>query len=442
MALRNRFTVMLAVLVLLVSVSGLAVAQTDGPDPDSPIQLPTADTNDGDQPAETPTVPPSPTSTPTSAPTDSKASPVAAPGEFDLAAMTLDSSAIPEEFILIGEAYAPLEGLADSFIGLINHEELLATGIAGFYQSTYINAASGDTLRTYVVAYDTVEGVQGGFDLLEDEEMLVPNGALSDLPALAGVGEAPAEITTGFIENGDGTRTGSYDVTFRIDRIQAGAAMETRDGSDPDSEIVDAMARALADRVAEVLAGNEVSGVVYGLPDALIRFEILPAYEGYQSADETILSDAPGELRDGYLSGYYRAASFSTSPISVVPYITIGVNQFATGADVAEAIAAPEAMMPAFDDLGELTEVTVDGADPLAIEGADAVIALSFSSPQGEADKDSVRLFIQADDRLISIDVQGMASTTEALDVAVRLAELQVDCTIEGVCDVAGGIEP
>ena len=85
--------------------------------------------------------------------------------------------------------------------------------------------------------------IQKGFDILENEALLVPNGAMTDSPAPAGLGESPSEITSGYTENGDGTQTHTYDISFRIDRYEVGAAMETFDGSQPDSAVVDQMAQ-------------------------------------------------------------------------------------------------------------------------------------------------------------------------------------------------------
>jgi hypothetical protein len=439
---------MLLLVLCLVSGSGVALAQTDGPDPDSPIQIPTDDANDDDLPEETPTKAESDTptihldltSTPTAAstPDDDDATPVVpeastvAAAVPDLAAMTLDSRSMPDEFQLIGEAYTPIEELLDAMLGLIDRDELLATGILALYQSTYVNVADGSTIKTYVISYETVDGVQAGFDILENEELLVPNGALEDLPGLEGVGQEPSEVTTGTIEVGDGTRTCSYDVTFRVDRYQAGVAMETRDGSPPPADVIDGLAAELAERVGDVVAGNDVDQVVYELPDRLIQLEVAASYEGYQSADETILADDSGSLRDGYLSGYYRAGTFSDSVTSILPYVTIGVNQFASAADVEAALSAPEAMMPFFDELTEIGDIEIDGSD--------AVLAFGFSSPQGAGVHDSIRLFIQVDDQLISIDVQGMDSLDAAQAAAFDLAELQVDCTLNAICGVPGGI--
>jgi hypothetical protein len=277
-----------------------------------------------------------------------------------------------------------------------------------------------------------VDGVQAGFDLLENEEMLVPNGFLEDLPGLPGVGEEPAEITTGTIEVGDGTRTGRYDVTYRVDRYQVGVAMETLDGSAPTAEVIDALAAELADRVADVVAGNDVRQVVYGLPDQLIQLEVVPSFEGYQTVEEAVVISDPRFPVPSYLSGYYRAGTFSESVSSILPYVTIGVNQFDSTLDAREAILHPDSMLLDFDDLEEIRNVELPGAGIMR--------AYSFSSPQGSGSPDSFRVFMLVEDQVILIDVQGMESLEAAQEAAFGLAELQVDCSINGKCDTPGGI--
>ena len=441
---RHRPFVILVLVLGLILAPAIALAQTDGPDPDSPIQIPTRASNDDDLPKasptekedETPTIGFDSTATRTveSSPDDPAtpaASPVAAV-EPDLAAMTLDSRAMPEEFVLIGEAYTQIDDLLDATLGLIDRDALLDTGILAFYQSEYVNVEDGNTIRSYVISYDSVDGVQAGFDLLENEEMLIPNGFLEDLPGLSGVGEKPAEITSGTIEVGDGTRTGMYDVTFRVDRFQAGVVMQTQDGSAPAADVIDGLAAELADRVAGVVAGNDVTQIVFGLPDQLIQLEVAASFEGYQTVEEAVVISDPRFPVPSYLGGYYRAGTFSESISSILPYVTIGVNQFDSALDAREAMLHPDSMLLDFDDLEEIRNVELPDAGIMR--------AYSFSSPQGSGSPDSFRVFMLVDDQVILIDVQGMESLDDAESAAMNLAQIQLDCTVNGVCDVPGGI--
>src|SRR5688572_25151558 len=144
MAVRLRPFVFLGLVLSLVLGPAIGLAQTGGPDPDSPIQVPTEADN------RTPTVRLDPTATVASSPDDQEATPGASPIAVagpDLAAMTLDSRSMPDEYQLIGESYTPIEDLLDAMLGLIDRDELLATGIIAVYQSSYINVEDGSTIR-------------------------------------------------------------------------------------------------------------------------------------------------------------------------------------------------------------------------------------------------------------------------------------------------------
>lgn len=423
MVVSRRMFNLLAVVLLAVSTAGMAVAQTDGPDPTSPIKLETPDTDesqseDGTLDQEQPTQ-------------RGGLEPGATPGaatDPPLAAMTLDSSSFPEGWFLIQEAYTGADELIDSLRGQVDADALIEAGLVNYYDSYYINM-DGNTIRTYIIEFETAEGAAGGFALLEDEETVVPNGAFEDLPAPADLGDGPSEISSGTISNGDGTETNSYDVSFTVGRYEVGTAMETYDDSEPDSDLVDALAADLAERVAAVLAGEQVSGVEMSLPGHLITMDVPVGFEGFQNAAEAFLIADPELIPDDFLSGYYRGASYSGRIVRRVPYVTIGVSVFESARDVENALETTDQLMPNYDDLEELDDVEVDGAD--------ATLAFTFSSPEGNGDVDSARLFIQVDDLLISIDVQGETDVDTAIEVAEELASLQVSCVVEGDCQPA-----
>jgi hypothetical protein len=452
MFVRSRLVALLTVLLITIALSGIAVAQTGGPDPDSPVQertptpandqkedpFPSGDdedaepTEDSDDSAPTAGVedaasPPS-DATPISgdATPAGDATPVASAGDVDLAAMTLDSNSIPEDFVLIAEYYTSPQEIADSRAGQIDDEELFATGIQTFYQSFYINA-DGNRLRTYVIAFDTAEGATAGFNLFEDEEVLVPNGDLEDRPGPEGVGEAPSEITSGIIEEGDGTQQRTYDISFRIDRFEVGAAMETYDGAEVDEELVDQMAVDLAERVEAVIAGDDVEAVDYNLPAQLITLETDFQLEGYQTVGETFLIDDPDNLPDGFTSGFYRGASFSNNITSLLPFVTVGISSFDSADDVEEALANSDSIIAPYPDLDEIQRLDFDGVDD--------AFGFTYSSPEGEGVPDSARLFLQVDDHLIVIDVQGVDSAEDAEAMATDIADAELACALDGNCD-------
>jgi len=457
--MRHRLPALIAVLILTLSLSGLAFAQTT--DPNNPVAHPTATetganpTDTGDNAEPTPTDNPffdendseaaspeatatteepasgnpGPEASPTSMPgTLPQASPVAGgDAEVDLAAMTLDDSALTSDWILTGEQYISVQQLADALAGAVSVEELQATGMTGYYESYYANQA-GNQVRTYVIAYDSPEGVQKGFDILENEDLLVPNGSMQDLPALSGVGETPAEITTGTVENGDGTQQATYDISFRIDRFEVGAAMETNDGSEPDRDLVQQMARDLADRVTAVLAGDKVEGVDYALPGETVTLDGQVAYEGYETAAEVFFAAATDITATGYVGGYYRAYTYSTDVSSYLPLITVGSASFENDNDVADLLNAPDNLMPAYDQLTPIDNF--DAGD------ADQVVAFSFAAPNGPGQVDSVRAFVQVGSILFTVDVQGEKDVDSAQKLAEQIVARQLDCQNGGDCTV------
>ena len=211
--------------------------------------------------------------------------------------MTLDDTTIPSDFQLIAETYTTPEELAAGMIGQVSAEEIAATGMIGMYTSYYVNR-DRNSVRTYIIAYKTVDGVQKGFDILENEQLLVPNGSFTDKPGPTGVGEKPSEITSGFSENGDGTQTKTYDVSFRIDRYEVGAAMETFDESEPDGKVVDQMAHDVADRFRRCWQVRSVSGVDLSLPGKLLEFKQPTALRGIRDRCRSLRNLQP-ERRAG-----------------------------------------------------------------------------------------------------------------------------------------------
>ena len=452
MFVRSRLAALLTVLLITIALSGIAVAQTDGPDPDSPVQertptpandekedpfpsgddedaVPTEDSEDtaptgGDEDSASPPSDATPISgdaTPTG-----DATPVASAGDVDLAAMTLDSDSFPEEFILIAEYYTSPQEIAEGRAGQIDDEELFATGIQTFYQSFYVNQ-DGNRLRTYIIAFDTAEGATAGFNLFEDEVVLVPNGDLEDSPGPEGVGEAPSEITSGIIEEGDGTQQRTYDISFRIDRFEVGAAMETYDGAEVDEALVDQMAVDLAERVEAVIAGDDIDAIDYNLPAQLITLDAELQLEGYQTVDETFLIEDLDNLPVGFASGFYRGASFSNNITSLLPFVTVGISSFDSADDVEEALGNSDSIIAPYSDLDEIQRLEFDSVDD--------AIGFTYSSPEGEGEPDSARLFLQVDDHLIVIDVQGVDSAEDAEAIASDIADAELACALDGECD-------
>jgi hypothetical protein len=438
MSVRSRLLAVLAVLILVMSASGLAIAQSDNPDPNAPVKERTPTPGGGksslprqsspeatSSPVEgTPGSLPGEAGTPTGA-----ATPLATGGNVSLAAMTLDSSTIPKDFQLAAESYTTLDELIANLAGQVQPDQLKATGLINMYTSYYVNK-DRNTVRTYIIAYDKAEGVQKGFDILENEALLVPNGAMTDKPVPGGLGESPSEITSGYTENGDGTQTHTYDISFRIDRYEVGAAMETFDGSQPDTAVVDQMARDLSKRVKAVLAGKNVSGVDPSLLGKVLDLKGRILIEGFETASEAFTIANERDVPAGYVGGYFRSDSYSRSVTTALPVVTQGVVTFKTADDVATALGSPDSVMPTYTDLKQINRVRVRGADD--------AIAFSYTAPSGSGQPDSVRVFAQVGEQMIVIDVQGMASINDATTAAVDLAEAEIGCAAGGDCSDPG----
>jgi hypothetical protein len=459
MSVRFRVLALFTVLLIALSVGGAAIAQTDDPDPNNPVQerTPTPEEDEEETPTEEPEEEPTeeePTEEPEDTPTEEdeetpteepdetateeviatpdEATPVATTGPISsanvlLSAMTLDSATIPEEFTLLFEIYTSPEELADNLSGQVDREQLLATGLESYYTSYYVDDDSATTLRTYIISFQTIPGVRAGFNLLEDEENLVPNGSLIDEAVPEGLGEPPGEITSGTIENGDGTQTFTYDVSFRINRFEVGIALESNDEDEIDSDLVDELAVDLANRVTAVLTAEPIAGIEPVLAEQVLELEGEISLEGFETAAEAFqLTDAT-DAPDGFVSSYFRGASYSTFVEEIYPFAGTTVVRFESAADVENAIEDAETIMPSFPQLEELSRVE--------IEGADDVVAFSFLVSEDSEEADSVRIFVQVEDTMLIIDVEGADSLDDAETAAITLAEASIECLLDGDCD-------
>jgi hypothetical protein len=456
MTVRFRFLALVTVLLIALSAAGAAIAQTDDPDPNSPVQDRTPTPEDEEEEEETPTDVPedTPTDEPEDTPTEAAeetpteadeetpteeatplpddATPVAttppiSTGEVLLSAMTLDSATIPGEFTLLYEFYTSPEELADNLSGQVDREVLLATGVESYYTSYYVDDDGVTIIRTYIIAFATIPGVRAGFNLLEDEENLVPNGSLVDEPVPEGLGEPPGEITSGTIENGDGTQTFTYDISFRINRFEVGIAMESQEDGEVDAALADELAVDLADRVNAVLTGQAIDGVDAAQVGQVLELEGSFSFEGFQSAAETFGLPDADDAPDGFVSSYFRGASYSEFVQDFFPFAGVTTAQFETAEDVEDALGDAESIMPSFADLDELSRVEVEGADEVA--------AFSFRASEESEGADSVRLFVQVEDKMLIIDVEGAETLDDAETAAVAMAEAQIECVLDGDCD-------
>ncbi len=414
MALRRMLTLVMVLMLALGSGSG-ALGQDDGPSPDSP----TKDRDDALGPDENDATPAA----------DDEPLPTAPDGPLDLAAMTLDSEGLPEGFALSSESYVDIDLIEAAYADVLEPGEIADLGIVGYYETTYASADGGSQIRSYVIEYPDAAAAEDGFDVLEDEDRLVSGDSdLEDAPGPAGVGEAPAEITTGTL-GAVGAEQATVDITFRIDRLSVGVAMETFDGSDPDEDAIALLAAEAEARVVAALTGDDILNVDPALVERVVALDGQTTFEGYQSVEDGYGS-ADSAAAEGFVASYVRGSTFSEDTLeTIAPYVTVGVSSYEDEDAVLAVLDATDELMPRFDQLEEIDVPLVDRSP---------TVGYSFESFIVGGDVASVRLFVAAGDALLSVDVQGFATTEDALDAAVDIAEAAARCAGGGDCGPVG----
>ena len=424
----RRLLTLLMVLMLALGAAGGVLAQDDGPSPDSPTKDRDDDAvtdDEGEQDADDEDATPESDSPVDDDPNEDEPLPEAPAGPLDLAAMTLDSEELPEGFQLVAESYIDLDLLAENLSELATDDELDDLGIVGYYETTYAAVDGGSHIRSYVIEYPDVNAVEDGFALFEDEERMVPGETgLDDAPGPEGIGEEPSEVTTGTYGE-PGAEQSAVDITFRIDRLGVGVAMETFDGSEPDEDLVEELAEVKEARVVAALTGEAIENVDPRLVERVVTFSGETNFEGYQSVSDAYGSvDSPAA--DGFIASYVRGATFSDDPTeTIAPYVTVGVSSYGDEDEVLAVLDASDQIMPQFPGLEEIDAPMIDRSP---------TVGYSFESLIEGDDLASVRLFVAVDDALLSVDVQGFASTDDALEAAVSVAEEAVACVDGGDC--------
>jgi len=182
----------LSILTALLLAFG-TLTQATAAGPDSPVSFPTP----------TPTAEPS-----TNAPGPGPANPTWPYGylPIDLAAVVLPESALPNVFYQSGELYLDADRVSNYNYGIPSAEEIAAVGFVQGY-TVFFNSNAQSTIRITALLFRDARYMQAAFDLLQDDDRINPNGLMTDGPAVKGAGDAPAETTTGYRENGDGTTT-------------------------------------------------------------------------------------------------------------------------------------------------------------------------------------------------------------------------------------------
>jgi hypothetical protein len=356
---------------------------------------------------------------------------------LDLAAMVLDDGDLGNLARLYVEQYLTPGQLAKASGGAVSREELADAGLRWFYESRYVVRTDDETavrlvVRSYAEEFRDAAGAEAGFALLEDEARFGLSG-LVDAPAPE-VGAAPREVTTGevaaVLPAGTDPRA-LYDLTFRVENVVAGVAIEALDLDDLDPGQIESFARRLQERVEAVLDGQPIPGIDSSLRAALLPLSArLSTQEGYQTAADARYTTAEPDtdVFDEYESGYAMSIAVNLETAgapSPAPYVTLALSRFEDSDGPLAVLEAATGLQSNLDDL--------EARPDLAVAGVDETAAFSFTSPATEAAaRDSFRLLLAVGDLLVAVDVQGAASVDTARAAAVSLADQQIACLNAG----------
>ncbi len=362
------------------------------------------------------------------------ATPTGGGDRLDLAAMVLDSRAVPEGYRLAGEGY--LTGQAFGRLlaagGEMTADEVATTGLEWFYESRYASANDDGHIRFYVEEYEDEESAQAGFDLLEDETRLRGAEGLEDQEAPE-VGEEPREMTVGTFVADPANRQElqTVDITFRVGSVIAGVAVETTGEAAPDQDLAEDLAAQLAERVQGVLDGNYPEGVDPSTRMSLLPFDpTLSLQEGYLTVEEVLAASPVEDVLADYVSGYVRAVALNPEASGEPgPLVTVAVSAF----------NAPESALAVLDQADELQPAfpRLERADRTRVPGADAAVGYRFDSPLSGGDEvDGFRVLLVVEGQLATVDVQAAPSAEAAEAAALDLAAQQATClATDDPCD-------
>ena len=331
-----------------------------------------------------------------------------------LAAITLDSSSLPDGYTFSGETFLSADQLA---AGDVSADALTGAGFVGYYVSEYENAADGTSIRSYVSAWNSGGEVQAGFDLLEDEAKTLPGGTFTD--GTTDIGNDPRESTTGtYTDPADEAVTiGTNDVTFTVDRFLVGVALETSDGSEANADTVNTLAADLKSRADSVVAGTAPAGTDLGLPAAGIDISGLGTnlQSGFLNATESeLLLGLNGSALAGFSASWVESVGLGSGD-ALAPFVTIASTVFADDAAATAVVSQAADLTPGLEGL-----TAVDGVE---VAGASSVTAFSFSSEAAEgSDADSFRIVYATGSKVTVVDVQSAPSAEVAQSAATELA--------------------
>lgn len=343
-----------------------------------------------------------------------------------LAAMTLDDSALPDGFAFEGETFLTADQVAS---GDLDAAALTEAGFVSQYLSVYRNDAEELRIRTYASAWTDEAAAEAGFAVIEDEARTNPDAELADSDAA--VGEEPRETTTGrYPDPADDTVTiNTADTTFRVDRFLVGVSVETANGEPADAELAGALAAEVEGRATGAISEQNPDGT-----DLALLPRILPLQGLGSELQAGFLS--PTEVEEFYGLQGSALGSFAASWAQAIglgegdtlqPFVAVGLTTFGEDTDAQTVVEQATDLLPQIEG--------IEAVDGVTIEGAAQAVAYRFPSPAlGATESDSFRVIFAVDTNVGVVDVQGAPSVEVAQQVATDLANAQVACVGETSC--------
>ena len=348
----------------------------------------------------------------------------------DLAAVALDQDSMPAGFTPYGEFHRDIAGAARYWNGQLTLGEILATGFIGEY-SSYFNDGNDTIIKVDAMLFRNGASVAGGFALFQDENLFYPNSELKDAPALPAIGSAPGEVTLGYLENGDGTRTYVNSATFRVGPLLLTVEMQTPSSESLSMGTVRDLAVKQSDRAQSVLDGADIPNVVSGLGSLMVWPTDAPfAYDGYTGADENYLLRTMDTVPDGIQGAYEITFPLVDRADTFYPLYDGTVASFDSANALDDAFQNPETLMySGFPDLAQINDLSIDHADNVA------GFTYSLSDVGSGA-----RLFLQSGNLLLIADVEGASDSDTALAVATAWAQAAINCVTNNGCQQPTGL--
>lgn len=344
----------------------------------------------------------------------------------ELAASTLSVENLPTGYVFAGETFL---GASDIATGDLDPASLTDAGFVTQYVSVYINPDAGASIRSYVSSWTNASAAEAGFALIEDESLTSPGSALAD--GETAIGDEPREMTTGTYPGDDGRNVATVDITFRRDHMLAGVALESSDGTELDTAMVDQLASQLDERVQAVQSGESPQHTDLGLPDRALSFatEGTIGQAGFLGPVEVeAIYGAQGSVLEGveasWVESTFLGGSFANSPS-----VTVGITTFGSPTDASSAVEQSADLFAPLSNQEPVGDVQ--------IEGTDAFRAYRFSGAASEGESlDSYRIIFATDITVSVVDVQGVTSIDVAAESATDIATAQLACQGGASCEI------